>query len=403
MAFKRLLTLRGRRPLAMLQVIIMYRMTFFLLVMTLVGCSGVPDCRNVSSMIQADNEVITSLANELQREHMAGTFDGLVLVAKGDAVLFKSAYGCADRKASIKNNATTIFDMGSIAKTFTAVAVLQLAQKEKLQLSDTIGDFYPEAPDQLKLITITQLLGHSSGLDNFHNDSDFELMDKAQAERRILSMPLIAEPGEKIAYSNAAYTLLAAIVEKVSDQPFREYIHDNLLAPLNLSNTGFYLDAKISSGSIARGYGGEDQGSTTFEKGLTWALMGAGGMVTSVDDLATWFIALKEGAIFHAETPNPVFAEANERWLLGSFAQIDINGESVVQMGGSTDYGYTALIQFVPNHDLLIGLLLNAHDSKYKNATHHRLSRDHILSVLLGRIEELPNRTIQPTATVTSD
>jgi CubicO group peptidase (beta-lactamase class C family) len=75
-------------------------------------------------------------------------------------------------------------------------------------------------------ITIKQLLGHSSGLDNFHNDSDFELMDKAQAESRILAMPLIAKPGEKIAYSNAAYTLLAAIVEKTSGQPFQDYIQE---------------------------------------------------------------------------------------------------------------------------------------------------------------------------------
>lgn len=362
----------------------MCRVIIFLFVLVLSGCRGVPDCRNMSSFAQVDNEIITRLAGELQREHMAGTFDGLILVADSNTVLFKSAYGCADRERSVKNSAVTISDMGSIAKTFTAAAVLQLAKSERLQLSDTVGDFYPLAPDEVKSITIVQLLGHSSGLDNFHNDSDFELMDKAQAERKILSMPLIARPGEKIAYSNAAYTLLAAIVEKTSGQSFQRYVHDNLLTPLNLSNTGFYQDTKISTGNLARGYGGDDQGRTTFEKGLSWALVGAGGMVTSIDDLAAWYTALERGAIFSADTPNPVFAEANERWLLGSLAKVDVNGESIIQMGGSTDYGYTALIQFVPNRDLLIVLLLNAHDSKYKNATHHQLSREHILPLLLG-------------------
>ena len=143
---------------------------------------------------------------------------------------------------------------------------------------------------------------------------------------------------------------------------------------------------------MARGYGGNDPGKTTFEKGLTWALIGAGGMVTSIDDLATWSAALKSGTIFPAGAPNSVFIEANERWLLGSLAKIDVNGEPIVQMGGSTDFGYTALIQFVPNRDLLIVLLLNAHDDKYKNATHHRLSRNHILPILLGRDAELPNK-----------
>lgn len=381
----------------------MYRIAIFLLVLFLSGCSGVPDCRNVSSIIQLDNEIITNLAGELQREHMAGTFDGLVLVAEGNTVLFKSTYGCADREGSEKNSVAAISDMGSIAKTFTAAAVLQLAQNERLQLSDTIGDFYPTAPDEVKLITIMQLLGHSSGLDNFHNDSDFELMDKAQAESRILAMPLIAKPDEKIAYSNAGYTLLAAIVEKVSGQSFQDYVHDNLLVPLNLNNTGFYQDQRISVHNMARGYGGDDQGSTTFEKGLTWALVGAGGMVTSIDDLAIWSAALKNGTIFSAGSSNPVFTEANERWLLGSLAQVEINGEPIIQMGGSTDYGYTALIQFVPNRDLLIVLLLNAHDSKYKNATHHRLSRNHILPILIGEGVELPNNSMQPTADAPAD
>jgi CubicO group peptidase (beta-lactamase class C family) len=154
---------------------------------------------------------------------------------------------------------------------------------------------------------------------------------------------------------------------------------------------------------MARGYGGNAPGKTTFDKGLTWALIGAGGMVTSIDDLATWSAALKHGTIFPAGTPNSILIEANERWLLGSLAQINVNGESIVQMGGSTDYGYTALIQFVPNRDLLIVLLLNAHDDKYKNATHHRLSRNHILPKLLGDGAELPNNSIQSTANTSAD
>src|SRR5690606_9749117 len=133
----------------------------------------------------------------------------------------------------------------SIAKTFTAAAVLQLAANESLQLTDTLGDFYPDAAESIRRITIEQLLTHVSGLDNFHNDSDFDVMDKSEAERRILAMPLIAKPGEQVAYSNAAYTLLAAIIEQVSGQSFQQYVYDNLLDPLKLSSTGFYQDPHI--------------------------------------------------------------------------------------------------------------------------------------------------------------
>src|SRR5690554_3759187 len=371
---------------------IMNRLAILLFVLMCSGCSAAPNYRNVSTITQFDKPVIASLADELRREHEAGTFDGVILVAEGDTVLYQSAFGYADREGSVKNSTVAIFDMGSIAKTFTAAAVLQLVNNERLQLFDTIGDFYPTAPEDVKLITIMQLLGHLSGLDNFHNDSDFELMDKAQAESRILAMPLIAKPGEKIAYSNAGYTLLAAIVEKVSEQPFRDYVHDNLLTPLQLSHTGFYQDQRVSVNNIARGYGGTDSGASTFEKGLTWALVGAGGMVTSIDDLVIWSAALKNGTIFPAESPNLAFTEANERWLLGSLAQVEINGEAIIQMGGSTDYGYTALIQFVPSRNLLIALLLNAHDDKYKNATHHQLSRNHILPILQIKSENNGSR-----------
>ena len=274
----------------------MYRAVALLSVIAFSGCNSKPDSRLVSPLVnQVNNQVTTALANELQREHLAGTFDGLVLVMQKDTVLFKNAYGYADRAGSLKNAETTISDIGSIAKTFTSAAVLQLVQHGKLTLSDTLDAFYPKVPDALKPITIAQLLAHSSGLDNFHNDSDFEPMNKAQAEQRILSMPLVSKPGEKVAYSNAAYTLLAAIVEKVTETSFQDYVHNNLLTPLTLTNTGFYQDAQITESQVARGYGGDNPGSTTFEKELTWALIGAGGMVSSIDDLAAWFTALRKG------------------------------------------------------------------------------------------------------------
>jgi|GEM_PF-909169 len=383
---------------------IVRKLGMLLVLLILTGCNSKPEGRSVFPLLeQIDNKVVANLSDELQREHKAGTFDGLVLVTKNNAVLFKSAFGYSNRKTPIKNGVGTISDIGSIAKTFTAAAILQLSQKQKINLSDSLGVFYSNAPETIKNITISQLLSHSSGLDNFHNDSDFEPMNKMEAESRILSMPLILKPGEKVAYSNAAYTLLAAIVERVSDQPFQEYVRHNLLEPLNLNKTGFYQDLNISANNVARGYGGDDQDRTTFERDLTWALIGAGGMVSSIDDLTAWFTALRSGAFFPANTPNLVFNEGNKLWMLGSLALRDINGESVIQMGGSTDYGFTALIQFVPKQELAIVLLLNAYGSKYGAATHHHLSRKHILPILLSAEAQLPNKSIQPTAGASAD
>jgi CubicO group peptidase (beta-lactamase class C family) len=363
-------------------------LTFTTLFSVLSGCGIAQNCRtNSSPLVQTETIIIEKLANELQQEHLSGTFDGLITISQGKTTLFKQAYGCADRKNKIKNTSTTISDIGSIAKTFTAASILQLVANNKLKLTDTIGYFYPNASEVTASITITQLLTHSSGLDNFHNNSDFELMDKDEAVRRILAMPLIFKAEEEIAYSNAAYTLLASIVEQVSGQRFKNYIRENLIDPFELSNTGFYGDEHINTNRLALGYGGKRPGTTTFERDLTWALMGAGGMVSSIDDLVSWFSVLSNGKIFPENSPNNIFKAANERWLLGSFSQFEFLETSVIQMGGSTDYGYTALIQFVAEHDLLVVLLLNGHDRKYKNATHHKLSRNHILPILLSKNE----------------
>lgn len=342
------------------------------------------------NMAPTETAISNALAVELNREYQAGTFAGVVLVTQQQRILLKTAYGLADRQQNTFNSAQTLFDMGSIAKTFTAAAVLQLVQQGKLQLADPLGLFFPAAPAALQPMTIAQLLGHQSGLDNFHNSSDFELMDKATALQRIFAMKLIGKPGEQIAYSNAAYTLLAAIVEQVSQQPFQAYVHKQILQPLQLQQTWFYQDKHLPVSALASGYGGEKPGSTTnamamgFSNGQSWALLGAGGMLTTLDDLQLWAQALQGGTVFAAGSPNLLMTRLNERWLAGSLASRQIAGETVLQMGGSTDYGYTALIQWLPARQVLIVLLLNAHNRKYGNATHHQLSRQHLLPVLLN-------------------
>lgn len=361
--------------------------------LVLTACSSVPTPRQQPphQPTLSGQSVPVALATELHREHQAGTFSGVVLVTQQQQILLKTAYGWADQQQNIVNSSHTLFDMGSIAKTFTAAAVLQLVQQGKLQLSNQLGLFYPAAPAALQPITIAQLLGHQSGLDNFHNSSDFELMDKATALQRIFALKLLSQPGEKTAYSNAAYTLLAAIVEQVSQQPFQVYVHKQILQPLKLQQTGFYQEQWLQSEKLARGYGGETPGGTTNEKaigfasGQGWALLGAGGMLTTLDDLKLWAQALLHGGVLAAESPNLLLQPLNERWLAGSLAKVQIAGETVLQMGGSTDYGYTALIQWVPARDMLIVLLLNAHNRKYGNTTHHQLSRQHLLPVLLRK------------------
>lgn len=357
------------------------------LLLTLVACSSPPSQQSAQRtprpFCPTPTEQAKRLDQALTSEHIQGTFDGMVRVVQHQQLLFECGYGDADRALHKHNDSQNLYDMGSIAKTFTAAAVLQLHVQGKLSLSSRLVEFYPNAPADKRDINIEQLLAHQSGLDNFHNTSDFEPIDRDEAERRILSLPLLSQPGTDITYSNAAYTLLAAIVERVSGMDFRDYVQQQLLAPLQLNKTRFYADQALDPQYVAKGYGGKDSGQTTFAKPLTWALIGSGGMVSSVDDLQRWFQALQGGGQLSSELTGLVFQPVNKKWTLGNWAISGSSGMSIWQMGGSTDYGYTALVQYVPERDLLLVLMFNGYSAKYANATHHRISRNVLLPLLI--------------------
>ncbi|MBN7820802.1 serine hydrolase domain-containing protein [Bowmanella yangjiangensis] len=357
------------------------------LLLTLAACSSPPSqeslARTPRPFCPTPTEQAELLDQALTSEHSQGTFDGTVRIVQHQQLVFECGYGDADRALHKHNDVDSLSDMGSIAKTFTAAAVLQLHIEGRLPLTARLSEFYPEAPVDKRDISIEQLLAHQSGLDNFHNQSDFDPMNRDEAEKLILSMPLLSAPGGDITYSNAAYTLLAAIVERVSGIAFRDYVHQQLLAPLKLNSTGFYGDKNLDVERLAKGYGGQDSGQSTFAKPLTWALIGAGGMVSSVADLQRWFDALQGGGQLPAELTSLLFQPVNKKWTLGNWAISGSNGMSIWQMGGSNDYGYTALVQYVPERDLLVVLMFNAYSKKYANATHHRISRNVLLPLLI--------------------
>nr|WP_269468710.1 serine hydrolase domain-containing protein [Alteromonas sp. ASW11-130] len=338
---------------------------------------------NSSSDIKSSQDLLNKLSNELHRLHRKENFDGTIIISSGEEELFRHSYGFSDRVTGLKNTPETVTDIGSISKTFTAAAILTLVSQGKLELETTIADIFPDSPIDKKGLTIRSLLSHSSGLDNFHNETDFDLMSKDEAIEKIFSLRLLGEQNKTIAYSNAAYTLLAAIVEEASKTSFQTYIYKNLLKPLKLNHTGFYGDDYISDAIVAKGYGGRDSGKTTFEKGLTWALVGQGGMVSSADDLSIWFNAILDGRLFPDSQDNLMLHKANAQWFLGNIRHFSSWGTSSYYAGGSTDFGYTALVQYLPDLQVSIVILLNSYIDKYGNASHQKLSKEHIFPILL--------------------
>lgn len=187
-------------------------------------------------------------------------FSGTVLVAKDGEVQFEKAYGLADRTKNIPNKTNTRYNLGSITKDFTKVAIGQLAEAGKLKLDAPIATYLPNYPnkDVAKKVTVQQLVDHTSGLGDVFTERFWktkpELMDSPQDFIAFFaSDPLKFEPGKGQAYSNYGYVVLGAIIEAVSGQSYFDYIQKNVFDRAGLAGSGFF-DVRKLPGDTAVGY-----------------------------------------------------------------------------------------------------------------------------------------------------
>jgi CubicO group peptidase (beta-lactamase class C family) len=183
-------------------------------------------------------------------------FSGTALVAHRGEVIFTSAHGLASKRYNAPNSMNTRFDLGSINKAFTKIAVGQLHQQGKLSLDDWIVDHLPDYPNRevAETVTIEQLLEHTSGLGDMFNDTFFRssrsLYRSPQDYFRVFAL---FEPGTGRQYSNAGYIVLGAIIEAVSDESYDGYIARHVFEPAGMASSGFFERDGIEP-NIAEGY-----------------------------------------------------------------------------------------------------------------------------------------------------
>jgi D-alanyl-D-alanine carboxypeptidase len=171
---------------------------------------------------------------------------GVLLVAKDGVTIASKAAGMANKATGAAIDLNTKFNLGSMNKMFTAVAVAQLAQAGKLTFTDTVGKYLPEYPNKevADKVTIHQLLTHTSGMGMYWNEKFMAQRDKLVTVAAHLPLfaeePLLFPPGEKFQYSNSGYMLLGAIIEKVSGQDYYGYVQEHVYKPAGMNDTGFY-------------------------------------------------------------------------------------------------------------------------------------------------------------------
>ena len=290
-------------------------------------------------------------------------FSGVVLVARNGRPLFQRAYGMANREARIANRIDTRFNVGSMTKMFTAVAIAQLAERGKLSFDDPVGKHLPDFPHD---VTIHQLLTHTSGLGDYHNDAFYARLNSFRELRDLVPLfasdPLSFEPGKGWDYSNAAFIVLGLIIEKVSGESYFDYVTRYIFVPAGMRATVFETNDR------ARGYMTVDEKRVENASHQPSHGSSAGGTYSTAGDLLRFVIALNDGTLLSKPYTQRVMSakvKVPPGWPMHEygygFQMSTVDGVGIVGHGGAgpgigakletyPDLGYTVII--LSNYDL---------------------------------------------------
>lgn len=265
-----------------------------------------------------DPSFFEHLNEKLSTADKSENFSGVILISKDDSIIFEKAYGLSSRSHLIKNNVDTKFNLASVGKLFTSLAIAQLAQANKLNVNDPINKHLDNwlEPDIANNITISDLLTHSSGLGSFFNNENFKLGNASGLYLAIKDYkPLVQNEksvfpsGTSQLYSNTGYLLLGAIIESVSGENYFEYVQKHIFDVAHMPNSGFFeMDDPVPN--LAIGFGKyQNNNSIKWKNNLfTNVFKGspAGGGFSTAHDMKNFANALMNGKLLN-ETYTKLF------------------------------------------------------------------------------------------------
>lgn len=273
------------------------------LLLALILALAVLGCLEAAETAKLEAELGAYLDDLARKDELSG----VVVLTRGSETLFSRAYGLADRERNIPNKIDTKFNLASMNKMFTAVAVAQLAEKGKLSFDDKVGKHLPGYPNRevAEKVTIHHLLTHTSGMGSFWNPKYEAVKDRLQTLGDYLPTfadePLAFQPGERFEYSNAGYIVLGLIVEKASGESYADYVRRHIYEPAGMTDTAFYpKDQNVPNLAIGyetlEGFGGPPLAGGPRPNTARLGRIGssAGGGYSTVPDLLKFAAALRQ-------------------------------------------------------------------------------------------------------------
>lgn len=256
-------------------------------------CAGLPASTEATPRT-ADAQVFQEQPVSLARldaafdELASRGFTGTIAVSRNGELVYERSRDSEDRAFGLD----TPIDLLSITKSYTGLLVASLIEDGALSAETTLGEVFPDAPGDKAGITVHHLLTHTSGLPHAVGD-DHEVLDQAAYLARTWATPLAAEPGARYDYSNVGYSVLAAIVERVSGQTFDTALRSRILLPAGISHTGYQAMCCQNADAATRAVADTAWGGGT----PSWHLIGNGGMLSTPRDLLAWVNAYETGQL----------------------------------------------------------------------------------------------------------
>jgi CubicO group peptidase (beta-lactamase class C family) len=317
------------------------------------------------SQVPTDLDLKSQFDEMLTKQYGGQQPGATVLVARYGDVIYRNAFGMADLELNVPMKPDMIFEVGSLTKQFTAISILILVENGQLNLDDDIRKFIPDYPTRGFTITIHDLLTHTSGISSYTNLEGWETKLDYEPKEFIdffKDQPLDFAPGEKYEYNNSSYYILGYIIEKVSGYSYPEFLEINIIKSVGLSNT-YYSTKKRTIKNRAHGfqkYGNEyiNTGYATFTPPYA-----AGSLMTNVDDLFKWHVALHSGRLIEKGTLDRAFREyklndEDDIYYGYGWALKHINDSPTYEHPGGI-WGYSVNQIYLPEEDVFVAVFSN--------------------------------------------
>ena len=293
-----------------------------------------------------------------------GTPGASVMVIKDGAPILTRSYGLASVEDDIPVTPSTNFRLASVTKQFTATSILMLADQGKLSLDDSITKFFPDFPEFANGIKIRHMLQHTSGIEDYEplygDPFPEQILDRGVVEIIAGTEGTYFAPGSEYRYSNSAYAVLAVLVEDLSGLSFPAFLQQNIFTPLGMASTVAYRRGETSVPNRSYGYTVTDKLIEFSDQSAWSAVLGDGGIYSSVEDLFKWDQALYDGGLISPELRQAAWTPGLEDYGFGW--RIDqYKGHKRYHHSGSTS-GYRNFMQQFPDERLTVIVLTNRAD-----------------------------------------